>query len=129
MACSRLRFNSSIILNNGTYEPTFPSPDELSREANNRAHLSKYLKLFGKRNNEQSSERQDCPRHRASRGIGRAIAGRLAADGALVAVHYGKNRNSADEVVTLIKEAGGEAFAIGEDLKEPGSAARLFDKF
>ena len=64
----------------------------------------------------------------ASRGIGRAIAGRLAADGAMVAVHYGKSRESADEVVSLIKQAGGDAFAIGEDLKAPGSAARLFSK-
>ena len=35
----------------------------------------------------------------ASRGIGRGIAMRLAQDGAIVAVHYGKNYDAAEEVV------------------------------
>jgi len=38
----------------------------------------------------------------ASRGIGRAIAQRLAADGALVAVHYGSNEAAATETVEKI---------------------------
>ena len=41
----------------------------------------------------------------ASRGIGRAIAESLAHDGALVAVHYGKSKAAADEVVAKIKVA------------------------
>ncbi|MFA5949142.1 MAG: SDR family oxidoreductase [Hyphomicrobium sp.] len=61
-----------------------------------------------------------------SRGIGRAISKRLARDGALVAVHYGKNREAANEVVVAIKAEGGAAFAIGGDLKEAGAAAKLF---
>ncbi len=52
----------------------------------------------------------------ASRGIGRAIAQRLAADGALVAVHYGRNQSAATETVSAITAAGGSAFAIGSDL-------------
>src|SRR5690606_25352292 len=44
-----------------------------------------------------------------SRGIGRAIAERLARDGALVAVHYGNNRGAADEVIAGIESAGGKA--------------------
>jgi len=52
----------------------------------------------------------------ASRGIGRAIAQRLAADGALVAVHYGKNKAAADDVVSEVTESGGAAFAVGADL-------------
>jgi len=60
-----------------------------------------------------------------SRGIGRAISKRLARDGALVAVHYRKNRDAANEVVLAIKAEGGAAFAIGGDLKETGSAAKL----
>ncbi len=51
-----------------------------------------------------------------SRGIGRAISERLAANGALVAVHYGKNKSAADEVVAGIAAKGGKAFAIGADL-------------
>lgn len=49
----------------------------------------------------------------SSRGIGRAIANRLAKEGAMVAVHYGKNREAAEEVVREIAQAGGEAFAVG----------------
>ena len=61
-----------------------------------------------------------------SRGIGRAIATTLAADGALVAVHFGKSTAAADEVVANIKAAGGDAFAVGADLAAPDAAARLF---
>lgn len=63
----------------------------------------------------------------ASRGIGRAIAERLAGDGAVVAVHYGKNKSSADEVVAAIKAKGGSAFAVGADLSKRGAATVLFD--
>jgi NAD(P)-dependent dehydrogenase (short-subunit alcohol dehydrogenase family) len=66
----------------------------------------------------------------ASRGIGKAIATRLAADGALVAVHYGRNKAHADAVVAAIAAAGGRAFAVGADLS-PGrvvaSAKALVD--
>ena len=65
----------------------------------------------------------------ASRGIGRAIAEQLGADGALVAVHYGKNKKAADEVVTAIKASGGDAFAIAADLAKPGAAHTLFTEF
>ncbi|QHW32725.1 SDR family oxidoreductase [Paenibacillus rhizovicinus] len=49
----------------------------------------------------------------ASRGIGRAVATRLALEGALVAVHYGTNRAEAEKVVEDIKQNGGTAFTIG----------------
>lgn len=51
----------------------------------------------------------------ASRGIGRGIALRLAQEGALVAVHYGKRRQDAEEVVQKIEQSGGAAFTIGAD--------------
>ena len=47
----------------------------------------------------------------ASRGIGREIALNLANEGAKVAVNYSGSKDKADEVVELIKKAGGEAFA------------------
>jgi len=65
----------------------------------------------------------------ASRGIGRAIAETLAAEGALVAVHYGKSKSGADAVVAKIKADGGDAFAIGADLSKPGAAGALFAAF
>jgi len=52
----------------------------------------------------------------ASRGIGARTAQRLGEAGALVAVHYGKSRDKADAVVRSIRDAGGNAFAIGADL-------------
>ncbi len=52
----------------------------------------------------------------ASRGLGRAIATRLAADGALVAVHYGSNRDAALATVAAIEDAGGQAFPVEADL-------------
>jgi 3-oxoacyl-[acyl-carrier protein] reductase len=63
------------------------------------------------------------------RGIGRGIATRLAADGALVAVHYGQDAESAAKVVAGINEAGGRAFAVGADLGLPGAAATLWAAF
>jgi 3-oxoacyl-[acyl-carrier protein] reductase len=53
-----------------------------------------------------------------SRGIGRAIALRLAADGAYVVVNYTKNQAAADEVVSAIEKAGGRARAIGFDVSD-----------
>lgn len=64
----------------------------------------------------------------ASRGIGRAIALRLAENGARVIVHYGKNQEAADSVVTSIRTAGGQAEPIQVDLTAGDSAHRLVEK-
>lgn len=61
----------------------------------------------------------------ASRGIGRAIAERLAADGALVAVHYATNKDAADETVAAIQAGGGRAFAVGADFGTEGDVDTL----
>lgn len=63
----------------------------------------------------------------ASRGIGRATALRLAQDGALVAIHYGKNRDAAEEVVHEIERIGGTAFTIGADLRSSNSIQALYE--
>ncbi|MGI5261877.1 SDR family oxidoreductase [Streptomyces angustmyceticus] len=65
----------------------------------------------------------------SSRGIGRGIAQRLAADGALVAVHYGSNDLAAKETVESIANAGGQAFMVGAELGIPGDAEALFTGF
>ncbi|MEO3744087.1 SDR family oxidoreductase [Plantactinospora sp. B5E13] len=64
-----------------------------------------------------------------SRGIGRAIAQRLAQDGARVAVHYGSNAAAAKETVSMIEGAGGQAFAVHAELGVPGDAAALWAEF
>lgn len=65
----------------------------------------------------------------ASRGIGRAIATRLAREGAHVAVHYGRNHSAAKETVSAIQAAGGQAFAVRAELGEPGDAEALWAAF
>jgi 3-oxoacyl-[acyl-carrier protein] reductase len=59
----------------------------------------------------------------ASRGIGAAIARRLAASGAHVAVHYGKGRKAAEE---LVQEIGHGAHAFGADLASEEDCASLW---
>ncbi|WP_345570312.1 SDR family oxidoreductase [Nonomuraea rosea] len=65
----------------------------------------------------------------ASRGIGRAIATRLARQGARVAVHYGSNETAAKETVSAIEAAGGQAFAVRTELGVPGDAEALWAAF
>lgn len=59
----------------------------------------------------------------SSRGYGRAIAERLARDGAFVLVHYATNAAAADSTVAAIQAAGGHAVAIGVPLD--GSLGRV----
>lgn len=56
-----------------------------------------------------------------SRGIGAAIAKRLAANGATVAITYSSNKAAADAVVAAIESAGGTAYAFQADAVDPAS--------
>jgi len=64
----------------------------------------------------------------ASRGIGRAVATRLARDGFAVAVNYAGNAIKAEEVVAEIKTAtaGGQATAAKADVANAADVERLF---
>jgi NAD(P)-dependent dehydrogenase (short-subunit alcohol dehydrogenase family) len=62
----------------------------------------------------------------SSRGIGRAVARRLAEEGALVAVHYATGEDAARETVESIESDGGRAFAVRAELGAPGDAHELF---
>lgn len=53
-----------------------------------------------------------------SKGIGRAIAIRLAEKGAKVAVNYNSSRDAAEEVAGVIGQAGGEALAVHADVSD-----------
>ena len=64
----------------------------------------------------------------ASRGIGREIALHLANEGAKVAVNYSGSKDKADEVVEIIKNAGGEAFAIQADVSNQDSVKNMIDE-
>src|SRR5690606_12320265 len=63
----------------------------------------------------------------ASRGIGAAIAERLARDGFNVVVNYAGRRADAEAVVARIEQAGGHAIAVQADVSDAASVASLFD--
>lgn len=64
----------------------------------------------------------------ASRGIGRAIALRLAEDGAAVAIHYGRSRDAATAVVAEARVKGVDAESFHADAAEAGAMRALVDR-
>jgi 3-oxoacyl-[acyl-carrier protein] reductase len=64
----------------------------------------------------------------ASRGIGAAIAKRLAADGASVAFTYAKDAYAASSVVRAIEQAGGKALAIKADAADAAAVQGAVEK-
>jgi 3-oxoacyl-[acyl-carrier protein] reductase len=63
-----------------------------------------------------------------SRGIGAAIAKRLAADGAKVAITYTKGADAAASVIKEIERAGGKAIAIQADAADAGAGKAAVEK-
>jgi len=63
----------------------------------------------------------------ASRGIGAAVAHRLAAEGYAVVVNYAGNVAEADGVVNAIKANGGDAIAVRADVSDSAAVRSLFD--
>lgn len=64
----------------------------------------------------------------ASRGIGAAIAERLATDGFTVIVNYSGNQALADELVRKIEQNGGRALSARADVSDATAVAQLFDR-
>jgi 3-oxoacyl-[acyl-carrier protein] reductase len=64
----------------------------------------------------------------ASRGIGAAIATRLAQDGYAVVVNYAGNAAEAAKVVERLAAAGGQALAVQADVSDAAAVRRLFDE-
>lgn len=62
-----------------------------------------------------------------SRGIGRQVAERLAADGMAVVVNYAGNEKEAQAAVEAITGRGGRAIAVRADVADPAAVAELFD--
>ena len=60
-----------------------------------------------------------------SRGIGRAIALRLAEEGAKVAINYAGNQTAAEEVKAIIEQHGGKAMIIQTDVSDSTAAAEM----
>ena len=64
----------------------------------------------------------------ASRGIGRAIAERLASDGASVVINYARSADEAQEVVKAIEEKGSKAVAVQANISQIADIRRLFQE-
>lgn len=62
----------------------------------------------------------------ASRGIGKAVAERLAKDGFAIVVNYVSNASEAEQAVAGIKAQGGEAIAIKADVSDGRQVEELF---
>ncbi|MBD7983498.1 3-oxoacyl-[acyl-carrier-protein] reductase [Sporosarcina sp. Sa2YVA2] len=63
----------------------------------------------------------------ASRGIGREIALKLGREGAKVVVNYSGSKDKADEVVAMIIEDGGEAFAFQANVSDSEQVKAMID--
>lgn len=63
----------------------------------------------------------------ASRGIGAAIARRLASDGLAVVVNYAGSAGAAGTLVEEIEAAGGRAIPVQADVSNPSAVKRMFD--
>ncbi|TPK41798.1 SDR family oxidoreductase [Mesorhizobium sp. B2-5-4] len=63
----------------------------------------------------------------ASKGIGAAIARRLARDGIAVVVNYARGQAEAEALVRAIEADGGKAIAVQADIADPAGIASLFD--
>jgi len=63
----------------------------------------------------------------ASRGIGSAVAERLAKDGFAVVINYSGDAQQAEERVASIKQTGGRALAVRADVSDAAAVARMFD--
>jgi 3-oxoacyl-[acyl-carrier protein] reductase len=63
----------------------------------------------------------------ASRGIGAAVAKKIAGAGAKVIINYAGAKEEADQTVQLIKEAGGDAIALKADVSKASEVTALFD--
>ncbi|TFZ50097.1 SDR family oxidoreductase [Serratia proteamaculans] len=64
----------------------------------------------------------------ASRGIGAAIAERLATDGMTVIVNYSGNQALADQLVRKIEQNGGRALSAKADVSDAAAVAKMFDR-
>jgi len=64
----------------------------------------------------------------ASRGIGAAVAQRLAKDGFAVIVNYSGDAKSAGSLIKQIEGGGGQALAVKADVSDPAAVRALFDQ-
>lgn len=64
----------------------------------------------------------------ASRGIGAAVARKLAADGASLIINYAGDKAGADKLVDELRQNGTDAIAVQADVSKPAEVKQLFDE-
>lgn len=64
----------------------------------------------------------------ASRGIGAAVARKLAADGASLIINYAGDKAGADKLVDELRQNGTDAIAVQADVSKPSEVKQLFDE-
>jgi len=64
----------------------------------------------------------------SSRGIGAAIAARLAAEGATIAINFNSDKNAAEQMVTQIEKLGSKAAAFKANVSSPADSKRLIEE-
>jgi enoyl-[acyl-carrier protein] reductase III len=64
----------------------------------------------------------------SSRGIGRAVARRLATEGAEVVIHYRANRAAAEETANEVRQLGRDPLLIAADIRDPRQIKDLFSR-
>lgn len=64
----------------------------------------------------------------ADSGMGKAMAITFGREGANVVVHYGNDEQGAQDTVSQIQQAGGQAQVLQADLADPGNAQQLYQQ-
>lgn len=64
----------------------------------------------------------------ASRGIGAAVARKLATDGASLIINYAGDKAGADKLVDELRQNGTDAIAVQADVSKPAEVKQLFDE-
>ena len=64
----------------------------------------------------------------ASKGIGRAIAIRLAKDGFQIAVHYGRDKQGADETLSMVRAEGSDGRIVSFDIADRDTCRNVLEE-